>query len=147
VTARTGAEVAIFIVRNQGAETLIVHRSPEQGSYWHVIAGGVEPGETPRQAAARELFEETRLVAALDQGPEVIEYQYALSEEPAHRRDLYGASVEAVTVTCFSAVAPGDWEPILDWEHDGYRWCTPREAAAALRWPETAAALASMLGS
>lgn len=144
--ARTGAEVAIFITRRHGAETLIVHRSPAQGSYWHVIAGGVEPGETPRSAAARELFEETRLVAELDEGPEVVEYQYALTEEPAPRRALYDASVEAVTVTCFSAVAADDWEPTLDWEHDDHRWCSPHDAAATLRWPETAAALAAMLG-
>ena len=41
------------------AEVLIVHRSPVQGGYWHVVAGGVEPGETPANAAARELREET----------------------------------------------------------------------------------------
>lgn len=142
---RTGAEVAIFITRNHGAETLIVHRSPMQGSYWHVIAGGVEPGETPREAAARELFEETRLVAELHEGPAVVEYQYALTEEPAPRRALYDASVEAITVTCFRAAAPDGWEPTLDWEHDDHRWCPPAEAAATLRWPETAAALLAML--
>ena len=36
---RTGIEVALFVTRRAGAETLIVHRSPAQGSYWHVIAG------------------------------------------------------------------------------------------------------------
>jgi 8-oxo-dGTP pyrophosphatase MutT (NUDIX family) len=142
---RSGAEVAIFITRNAGAEALIVHRSPVQGSYWHVIAGGVEPGETAREAAVRELYEETRLVAVLEEGPQVVEYQYALTEEPAPRRGLYDDSVEAITVTCFRAAAPDGWEPILDWEHDDHRWCPPTEAAASLRWPETAAALLAML--
>jgi 8-oxo-dGTP pyrophosphatase MutT (NUDIX family) len=137
--------VAIFITRHEVAETLIVHRSEVQGSYWHVIAGGVEPGETPREAAVRELFEETTLVTALDEGPAVIEYQYALTEEPAPRRALYDATVEAITVTCFSAAADDEWEPTLDWEHDDHRWCSPAEAAATLRWPETAAALLQML--
>src|SRR5690348_17916689 len=39
----------------------ILHRSPVQGGYWHVVAGGVEPGETAEEAARRELREETGL--------------------------------------------------------------------------------------
>jgi 8-oxo-dGTP pyrophosphatase MutT (NUDIX family) len=46
-----------------GSEVLIVHRSAEQGGYWHVVAGRVEPGETATEAAERELREETGLVA------------------------------------------------------------------------------------
>ena len=36
---------------------------PEQG-YWFTIGGGLDPGETPAQAAARELAEETGLMLA-----------------------------------------------------------------------------------
>jgi hypothetical protein len=50
-----------------------------------------------------------------------------------------------VTVTCFRATAPDDWEPTLDWEHDGYRWCSVGEAFETLRWPETARALHELL--
>ena len=71
---------------------------------------------------------------------------YPLTEEPADRREQYDPSVAEVTVSCFRAGAPDDWIPTLDWEHDEYRWCAPDEAAAALRWPETARALRKMLG-
>jgi len=70
---------------------------------------------------------------------------YPLTEEPADRRDRYDPSVVAVTVSCFRCESPDDWEPVLDWEHDGYRWCSAAEAAAALRWPDTATALREML--
>jgi 8-oxo-dGTP pyrophosphatase MutT (NUDIX family) len=142
---RTGAEVAVFVTRKDGAEVLVVHRSPQQGSYWHVVAGGVEAGESAAAAAARELQEETGLVAQVEAGVEVVEYVYSLTEEPAERRALYDPSVAAVTVTCFRATAPDDWEPTLDWEHDDYRWCSPRGAFETLRWPETAGALRELV--
>jgi 8-oxo-dGTP pyrophosphatase MutT (NUDIX family) len=142
---RTGVEVALFVTRKNGSEVLIVHRSPEQGGYWHVVAGGVEPGETAVEAAERELREETGLAAKVAAGVEVTEYVYPLTEEPADIRNLYDPSVAAVEVTCFRVSAPDDWEPELDWEHDGHRWCEPGEALTILRWPETARALEKLL--
>jgi 8-oxo-dGTP pyrophosphatase MutT (NUDIX family) len=142
---RTGAEVAVFVTRRSGSEVLVVHRSPEQGGYWHVVAGGVEPGETSAQAAERELREETGLVAKVVAGVDVIEYAYPLTEEPADRRRRYDPAIAEVEVTCFHVAAPDDWEPKLDWEHDGHRWCDPGEAFATLRWPATAEALRKLL--
>jgi len=142
---RTGEEVAIFVTRRRRTQVLVVHRSPAQGSYWHVVAGGVEPGETAEHAAARELMEETGLDATPVAPREVVEYVYPLTEEPAERRATYDPAIAEVTVTCFIADAPDDWEPQLDWEHDGHRWCSPEDAAKTLRWPETARALAESL--
>ena len=56
----------MFVTRRGGRDVLLVHRSPEQGGYWHVVAGGVEPGETAVEAAERELREETGLAARAD---------------------------------------------------------------------------------
>jgi 8-oxo-dGTP pyrophosphatase MutT (NUDIX family) len=142
---RTGVEVAVFVTRKSLSEVLVLHRSPEQGSDWHVVAGGVEPGESVEEAAERELREETGLVANVTGGLKVVEYAYPLSEEPADRRSLYDPSVVQVEVTCFHVTAPEGWEPRLDWEHDGHRWCEPGEAFSALRWPETARALRELL--
>ena len=140
------AEVAIFVTRRNRSEVLIAHRSPQQGSYWHTIAGGIEANETPIVAAARELFEATGLTGVeLHAGDAVVEYAYALSAEPAERSALYPVGLVEVRVYCFVADAPDDWEPILDWEHDEHRWCAPDEAAEALRWPETADALRRLL--
>ncbi len=51
----------VLIVVRRGEEYLVVHRSPENDAYWHLIAGGVEDGETFADAAVRELQEETGL--------------------------------------------------------------------------------------
>jgi 8-oxo-dGTP pyrophosphatase MutT (NUDIX family) len=126
---------------------LLVHRSPEQGSYWHVIAGGVEMGESPTAAAKRELLEESGLMADVREGMEVVEYAYPLTEEPAARQQLYDPSLLQVAVTCFRVDAPDEWEPVLDWEHDSYVWCDPKTAAETLRWPATAQALSVLVPS
>ncbi len=110
----------MFVTRRGGTEILLLHRSPRQGSYWHVVAGGVEPAESPSEAARRELHEETGLIAEVSGSVEVVEYVYALTEEPAERRSRYDPSVVGVEVTCFSVQAPDDWEPFLDWAHGGH---------------------------
>jgi dihydroneopterin triphosphate diphosphatase len=137
-TMLTGVEVAVFVTRSSDSEVLILHRSRAQGAYWHVVAGGVESGESVAEAAERELHEETGLVARVASGIEVTEHVCALTGQPAQQHDQ---SVAQVDVTCFRVSAPDDWEPILDWEHDDHRWCNPREAINALRWPATAQAL------
>ena len=132
------------MTRKSGSEVLIVHRSPEQGGYWHVVAGGVEAGEAVEEAAERELLEETGLIAKVMARVNV-RYAYSLSEEPEDRQSLYDPSIANVEVKCFHVTAPDDWEPKLDWEHDGHRWCEPSDACSTLRWPDTAEALRQLL--
>jgi 8-oxo-dGTP diphosphatase len=139
---RTDAEVAVFVTRKRAVEVLIVHRSPQQGGYWHVVAGGVELGETVVEAAERELQEETGLVAEVTGGFDVIEYVEVLTKEPADRTSV---DDPGVAVTCFHVNAPHWWEPKLDWEHDRHRWCELEEALDTLRWPGTAQALRKLL--
>jgi 8-oxo-dGTP pyrophosphatase MutT (NUDIX family) len=139
---RTRAEIAVFVTRKGGAEVLILRRSAVQGGYWHVVAGGVEPGETALAAAERELREETGLIATVEPGVDVVEYVDPLTKEAGAQHD---ASVVPLQVTCFRVAAPDEWEPRLDWEHDDHRWCPPGEAFTAMRWPATAGALRKLL--
>jgi 8-oxo-dGTP pyrophosphatase MutT (NUDIX family) len=112
----------VVIVVRRGSEYLVVHRSPANDPYWHLIAGGVEHGETFAGAAARELLEETGLEAAVEPLDSPFEY-------------------EGVRVESFIVDAPHGWEPTLDWEHDEYRWLPREEAADLLFWAEPAALL------
>ena len=120
----------VFVVVRRGEEFLILHRSPPHGAYWHCVAGGIEPGETSAEAAARELLEETGLEASLLE----LERTWVYDLEAWEPR--YEPGTSSVTVECFLAEAPDRWEPTLDWEHDDYRWCDAMAAVELLHWPE-----------
>ncbi len=137
---RRPEEVFVFVRR--GEEYLVLHRAPRGGSYWHGVAGALEPGEDFGDAARRELEEETGLVAE----PVAIgeSYAYSLDDEPQFRR-LVPPGTEEIVVGTFLVTAPPGWEPRLDHEHDEYRWCSRDEALELLYWPEPRAILQSLV--
>ena len=113
----SGADEVLIAV-SRGEQFLILLRSPSKHGYWHLAGGGVESGETDANAAARELHEETELVAAtLDDLGDDLRY-------------------DGVRVHAFAVRAPEGWEPTLNEEHDDYRWCSLDEALALLRYEE-----------
>ena len=125
----------MFIRRND--DFLLFHRAVDK--YWHVVAGVVEDGETFPGAAARELREETGLDAPLlDLG---MPQRYRVPEE---MRDEYAPGVGEVAIENFAVAVPAGWEPILNEEHDEYRWVSLADAIALAHWPETAAVLAAI---
>jgi len=66
-----GVKTEREVVRHPGSVVIIPHLSEERlilvrqyrhavgQNLWELVAGGIEPGETPRQSARRELLEET----------------------------------------------------------------------------------------
>ncbi len=118
--AMRGDQEIVVVVRRQG-ELLVMRRAPERLGYWSLVAGGLEPDESPREAAQRELLEETALQAEVRQLP--IALSYSLLDDPPAIRARYSPGIERVTVHAFVTDAPDGWEPTLDAEHDLYRWC------------------------
>jgi lipoyl(octanoyl) transferase len=125
----------IVVVVRRGAELLVLRRAPERLGYWSLVAGGLEPEETPEQAAERELLEETGLRAAVERLP--VSLSYSLLDDPPAIRARYGPGIERVTVHAFFAEAPDGWEPTLDAEHDVHRWCDVDSALSLLPYQTT----------
>ncbi len=142
--ASAGTEVAIFITRAERAEVLVAHRIDVLGGHWHVVAGALEEGESPGQAAERELLEETGLGVSLGE-ESVHEFAYAI---PGSSGSIEGRCVTPVVkmrVICFLVEVEPGWEPVLNWEHDTYAWVSPAEACERLRWPSMARALSEVV--
>lgn len=98
-------ESVLVLVHTRQGEVLLLQRvdAPE---FWQSVTGGLEADEKPGAAAARELFEETGIQAALDDG--LIDHQCSSMFEiagvwrkryhPAHiynREHLFSVQLEA----------------------------------------------------
>jgi 8-oxo-dGTP pyrophosphatase MutT (NUDIX family) len=134
--SRRPFEVAIVVHRPSpaGPEYLVLLRSPDQHGYWHLVAGGVDWEEDGAAAAARELHEETGLVAVVHELR--LALSYSLADEPEDLRRRFPAGTERVRVGAFRAEAAAGWEPALDAEHVDHRWLDVDAAVALLHYPE-----------
>ncbi|HVE82319.1 MAG TPA: NUDIX domain-containing protein, partial [Myxococcales bacterium] len=114
--------IAAAVVRDSPRrQVLLLKRTPERGGFWQIVTGRVEPGETPDQAAAREVREETGLslpVRALG-----YEHAFALGDR---------VPPQVTRETAFAARWPGGEVRLADAEHEALRWADPEEALAAL---------------
>ena len=124
-----GDQEVVVVVR-RGPEFLVMRRAPERLGYWSLVSGGLEPEETPLEAAQRELFEEVGLETAVRPLP--LALTYSLLDDPPAIRARYAPGIETVTVHAFVVDAPVKWEPRLDAEHDTYQWCVLPEALELL---------------
>jgi dihydroneopterin triphosphate diphosphatase len=125
-----------MVVVRRGGEFLVLHRAPQFDAYWHVVAGGVEHRESAREAAVRELHEEVGLDITTDLRDLERPFAYSLAEESPAVRARFDPEQRDVPVDVFVADVGAEWEPALNEEHDGYRWCTRDEAVALIYWPE-----------
>ena len=111
--------VSVAITDEQG-RLLLLRRTPARGGFWQILTGRCEPGESPLQTAARELFEETGFAPQLRDLRDLgYTHAFALAGTARFARE-----------TAFAVQAGG--EPWLSDEHDAFRWCTLAEALPLL---------------
>jgi dATP pyrophosphohydrolase len=126
------ALVDVYVLRQApGAlEALVLRRSPAGRSpgSWECVHGHIDDGETPVQAALRELAEETGFSAMQLYNLSPVEFFYS-------HRNNYVALIPA-----FAVFVEGK-EPVLSREHDDWAWLPLPVAKDRVSWPRLRAGI------
>lgn len=130
-TPRQAARTAV--VDPEGAVFLFRYDNSEVGVHWALPGGGLEPGETPREGAVRELAEETGWTDLVP-GPLLCtwEHDFTRAGVPVRQHEHIYVTPGPRRDPTASAHATHSAEGIL-----GGRWWTPAELVSAAEpvWP------------
>jgi dATP pyrophosphohydrolase len=110
----------------------------EDAGYWQGVAGGGEVGETPFQAASREVYEE----AGLDPGVELcpLDSVATIPVVDVTGTFLWGPDVLVIPEYAFGVGCPSA-KLVLSDEHTAFQWFTFADAIRELKWDSNCTAL------
>lgn len=118
---------ALVVIHTPDLQVLLLERA-DRKNFWQSVTGSIETGETPYEAAIREVGEETGLVAT----------DYAFSDWQTsnvyeiypHWRHRYAPEVSHNEEHLFGLELPGPLPvKLADAEHVRYEWLDWRQAA------------------
>jgi lipoyl(octanoyl) transferase len=108
---------------------LLLRRAAARGGFWQQVTGRIERGESPGQAARRELEEET----GADAHVVPLGYRHSFALDPAINR-VAPASLVVVEEEAFAARLPPGFTARLSHEHEEHGWVSPADALERLRF-------------
>lgn len=113
---------AVVFTKGPGGTRYLLLNSKYKSEYWDFPKGNVENGETPEQAAAREIAEETGItkVTFVPDFKEKINYFYRREGQTIYKEVVFFLA-EAITL-----------DVKISSEHAGFEWVTYEEAMKKL---------------
>lgn len=135
-------QVIVFYESANRREYLLLRRVVGSGGFWQSVTGSLEAGETHRQAAVREVMEETGILCRED---ELIDLCLTNTFEIAREwRDRYAPGVTHNEEVCFAARVTGREARIDRKEHDDWTWVDYETALRMLYWESNRRAFAAL---
>lgn len=136
-------QVVVFAETQFGRELLLLKRLESHGGFWQSVTGSLEGGETHREAAVREVQEETGILA----DPEhLIDLDLVNTFEIAPQwRVKYAPGVTHNEEVCFALRIEKQDARIDPTEHDSWIWVDSKRALEMLYWESSKRALATLL--
>lgn len=134
-------QVVIFSDASALRRYLLLRRIASHGGFWQSVTGSLEEGETHRQAATREVLEETGFVAREE---ELIELGVINTFEIAPQwRTRYAPGITHNEEVCFALKVEEREARLYQLEHDAYVWESYDRAIEMLYWESTRRAFAA----
>ena len=140
---KNNQSVLVVIYAKDTNRVLMLQRQDDP-DFWQSVTGTIESGETPKNTAIRELWEEVRLEisensTALFDCKESIEFEIF-----PHFRYKYAPNVTHCHEHWFLLTVEQEFEPILS-EHLAYQWVFPEQAIQMTKSPNNAEAIKKYL--
>jgi lipoyl(octanoyl) transferase len=127
----------VKVLVHDGERVLLLHRKPERGNFWQPITGTIEDGESPLEAARRELAEETGHAGE----PRPLDLTQSFMIESQYLEARHPAPI-VVSETAYETPFDSRLPVRIDAEeHDEGGWFTFAEAYERIRWTDDREAL------
>jgi NTP pyrophosphohydrolases including oxidative damage repair enzymes len=132
-------QVVIFADSEEGRRYLLLKRVLSFGGFWQSVTGSLEEEETHKQAATREVCEETGVSASED---DLIELGIVNTFEIAPQwRSRYGPDVTHNEEVCFALRITKRDIKLDPLEHESWWWVPYEQAMEMLYWESNRRAL------
>lgn len=134
-------QVVIFANSDRGRHYLLLRRVASHGGFWQSVTGSLEGEETHRQAAVREVLEETGISSREE---DLTELGVINTFEIAPQwRQKYAPGVTHNEEVCFALEVCECHVRVDPIEHDAYVWESDQRAMEMIFWQSNKRALAA----
>ena len=117
----------LVVIYTKDTNRVLMLQRQDDPDFWQSVTGTIESGETPKNTAIRELWEEVRLEIS-ENSPALFDCKESIEFEIfPHFRYKYAPNVTHCREHWFLLAMEQEFEPVLS-EHLAYQWVSPEQA-------------------